>query len=344
MFNDRIGVCLVGGGFWARAIQLPALRAIPNVDVVSVVSATEASASALAEAFGIKRYSTNYAEAVTASDVDVVDVLAPNYLHAPITIAAVEAGKHVICVKPLATTLTDADRMLDAAAKAGVRLLYAENVPFIPAVQEARKAISAGAIGRVFRVKACEGVSGPHTAWNYDKVLCGGGAMIEMGVHSIAFCRTIAGSPLSTVYAETGTFRWADRLAAEDTSVMTLRFANDVIGQCEDSWSLAGAGDSRFEVFGTEGRILIDNLHRQPLQIVSGDGQSAVRPGWSFPAPLPGAVMDGHVEMFNHFFDSLRTGMPSESEGIVGWNMLAAVEAATLSAQSGRRERVKSRR
>ena len=54
--------------------------------------------------------------------------------------------------------------------------------------------------------------------------------------------------------------------------------------------------------------------------------------------------MDGHVEMFNHFFDSLRTGMPSESEGIVGWNMLAAVEAATLSAQSGRRERVKSRR
>src|SRR5258707_6664893 len=126
MLNDRIGICMVGGGFWARLVQMPALLSIPGIEVVSVVSSSEASAASLAKAFGIKRWSIDYAAAIAAPDVDVVDILAPNYLHAPIAIAAAEAGKHVICIKPLATTVADADRMLAAAAKAGVRLLYAE--------------------------------------------------------------------------------------------------------------------------------------------------------------------------------------------------------------------------
>lgn len=344
MLNDRIGVCVVGGGFWAKAMHLPAFKAIPNVEVVSVVSANEASAAALAKANGVKRWSTNYADAIPDPEVDVVDILAPNYLHAPIAIAAAEAGKHVICIKPLATSLADADRMLDAVARAGVRLFYAENVPFIPAVQEARRVVQSGAIGKVFRVKACEGIGEPHSPWHYDPARAGGGAMIDMAVHSIEFCRAFAGAPFASVYAETGTFRWGARTKAEDTAVMTLRFANDVIGQCEDSWSLAGAMDSRFEVFGTEGRILIDNLHRQPIQVVSGNGQSAVPPGWSFPSPMPGAVTDGHVDMLTHFIAAIRSGEPSASEAEVGWNALAVIEAATASVRSGKREQVRTRK
>jgi predicted dehydrogenase len=308
--------------------------------VVSVVANSEESAASLAKAFGVKRWSTNYQAAVAAPDVDVVDILAPNYLHAPITIAAAEAGKHVICIKPLATSLADAERMLAATAKAGVRLLYAENVPFIPAVREARKQITAGAIGKVFRVKACEGVPGPHASWTLDAEKCGGGALIEMGVHSISFCRTLADADYSTIYAELDTFKWADKITTEDTAVLTLRFTNGVIGYCEDSWSLAGAADSRFEVFGTEGRILIDNLHRQPLQLVSSDDQAAVRPGWSYPSILPGAVLDGHVNMFGHFFDCLRSGAISESEGVVGRDVMAAVEAGYRSARSGKKESI----
>jgi predicted dehydrogenase len=343
MLNDRIGICVVGSGFWANAMHLPAFSAIAGVEVVSVVSASEPSAAALAAAHGVKRWSTDYAEAVAAADVDVVDILAPNHLHAPIAFAAAAAGKHVICIKPLATSLADAGGMIDAAATAGVRLFYAENVPFIPAVQEMRRIVDSGAIGEVFRVKACEGIGEPHSPWHYDPARCGGGAMIDMAVHSIEFCRTFADAAFASVYAETGTFRWAARTQAEDTAVMTLRFANRVIGQCEDSWSLAGAMDSRFEVFGTEGRILIDNLHRQPIQVVSGNGQSALPPGWSFPAPMPGAVTDGHVDMLKHFIACIRSGTPSASEGIVGWNALAVIDAATASSRSGRREPVKTR-
>jgi predicted dehydrogenase len=167
--------------------------------------------------------------------------------------------------------------------------------------------------------------------------------MIDMAVHSIEFCRAFAGADFASIYAETGTFVWGEKLEAEDTAVMTLRFANGVIGQCEDSWSLAGAMDSRFEVFGTAGRILIDNLHRQPIQVVSGAAQSAVAPGWSFPSPLPGAISDGHVAMLSHFIEALRTGAQSQSEAIVGWNALAVIEAAAASVASGHREIVRTR-
>jgi predicted dehydrogenase len=343
MLKERIGVCVVGPGFWAREMHLPAFATMPGVEIVSVVGRSEAAARALAEQFGATRWSTDYREAVKADDVDVVDILAPNYLHAPVAIVAAGAGKHVICIKPLATTLEDADAMIAAAQRAGVRLLYAENVPFIPAVQEARRVVESGAIGKVFRVKACEGIGTPHSAWHYDTALCGGGAMIDMAVHSIEFCRAFAGADFASVYAETGVFVWGEKLQAEDTAVMTLRFANGVIGQCEDSWSLAGAMDSRFEVFGTAGRILIDNLHRQPIQVVSGGAQSVVAPGWSFPSPLPGAVSDGHVAMLSHFIDALRTGAPSKSDAFVGWNALAVIEAATASVASGHRETIRTR-
>jgi predicted dehydrogenase len=343
MLRDKLGVCVVGPGFWAREMHLPAFAQIPGVEVVSVVGRNEAAAQALAERFGVARWSTDYHEAVKADDVDIVDILAPNYLHAPISIAASEAGKHVIVIKPIATTLAEADQMMAAAQKAGKRLLYAENVPFIPAVQEARRVVSSGAIGKVFRVKACEGIGTPHSAWHYDRSRAGGGAMIDMAVHSIEFCRAFAEAGFASVFAETGTFVWGHKLEAEDTAVMTLRFSNGVIGQCEDSWSLAGAMDSRFEVFGTEGRILIDNLHRQPIQVVSGTGQTAVTPGWSFPSPLPGAVTDGHVAMLTHFIEAIRSGMPSQSEASVGWNALAVIEAATQSVTSGRREAVRSK-
>jgi predicted dehydrogenase len=183
----------------------------------------------------------------------------------------------------------------------------------------------------VFRVKACEGIGEPPGSWRFDPERSGGGALIDMAVHSIEFCRFIAGAPVRSVYAETGTFVWAGRGAAEDTAVLTLRFANDVIGQCEDSWSLPGAMDSRFEIFGTAGRILIDNLHRQPLQVVSDSS------GWSFPLPFPGLLADGHLDMLAHFLDCIRTGEPSESEAGIGLQALAVVEAATRSAATGER-------
>jgi predicted dehydrogenase len=340
MSRETIRVAVAGAGFWATEMHLPALTRLPGVAVTAVAAGTADSAKAAAQKFGVPRWTDDYAELI-ADDVDLVDIVTPNHLHAPIAIAAANAGKHVICIKPLAVSLAEADAMAAAAEANGVRLFYAENVPFIPALQRTKLIVDAGAIGEVFRLKACEGIPGPHSAWFFDRTKSGGGVMIDMAVHSVAFCRFFAGCEVESVYAEVGTFVHGDRTRAEDTAVLTLRFANGAIGQCEDSWSLAGAMDSRFELFGTKGRVLIDNLHRQPIQVVSNVGyEPDGARGWSYPFPIPGDIADGHSAMLTHFLDCLRDGTPSGSEAEDGRVILAVVEAAAASVQSGRRELV----
>jgi len=331
---------VVGAGFWATEMHMPALQSLSGVQLVAVASSSGISARSAADRFGIPRSADDYMELLDDPDIDVIDIVAPNDVHAPVAIAAVERGKHVICIKPLALSVVEADQMIAAASNAGVRLFYAENVPFIPAVRRAREVVDAGGVGEVFRVKACEGIGRPHASWFLDPARSGGGATIDMAVHSIAFCRFMTGSEVETVFAEVGTFVHKDA-PVEDTVVMTLRFRNNVIGQCEDSWSLAAAMDSRFEVFGTKGRILIDNLHRQPIQVASdvgyphiaGDGR-----GWTFPLPISGDIADGHRAMLGHFIDCLRSGRKSESEAADGRVVLSVVEAALRSARSGQRE------
>ncbi|MCU1416612.1 MAG: putative dehydrogenase [Schumannella sp.] len=335
-----LGICVVGAGFWASQMHVPAFDRIPGARVVRIVAATQDSARALAERHSVPAWGTDLAEALSDPDVDVVDVVAPPDVHRDAVVAAAAAGKHAICIKPLGRTVAEGEEMLAAVAAAGTRLFYAENVPFIPAVQEAKRLVDAGHIGRVFRVKANEGIGHPHSAWFLDPARSGGGAILDMAVHSLEFCRYFAESPVTSVYADGGTFLWADETDAEDTAVLTVRFENGVLGQCEDSWSLVGAMDSRFEVFGTGGRILIDNLHRQPIQVISTAGSAAAPAGWSYPMPIAGMVADGHLDMLTHFVECITTGAVSRSEGQVGLDVLQVVSAATTSMTSGKREDV----
>jgi predicted dehydrogenase len=336
----KTGICVIGAGFWATEMHLPAFERIEGAEVRCIVAATEASARAVAERFGIPRWSTDIASAVAAPDIAVVDIVAPPFVHAEAVRLAARARKDVICIKPLGRSVAEAEEMLDEAKLAGIRLFYAENVPFIPALQEAKRLVDSGHIGDVFRVKASEGIGEPHSDWFFDVEKSGGGAVLDMAVHSIEFCRFFAGSPVASVSAETGTFVWGDRTQAEDTAVITLRFENGAIGLCEDSWSLSGAMDSRFEIIGTRGRILIDNLHRQPLQVLSSTGSDAAPQGWSYPLPIPGLIADGHLDMLTHFLEARRTGKPSPSEGAVGLEVLRVVEAALAASETGTRQRL----
>ena len=209
----QLGIGLIGCGFWANEMHIPAFLRIAGARVAGVASRSRESAEYSAKRFGIDFWTTDYRELIERADVDIVDILTPNHLHAPIAIEAAARGKHVICIKPLATTLEDADAMLSAAARAGTNIYYAENVPFIPSLTKAGEIIKEGGIGDVIRVKACEGIGAPHSAWFFDHDASGGGAIIDMAVHGIAFCRWMAESEVGTVYAEVGSFLHAARTA-----------------------------------------------------------------------------------------------------------------------------------
>ncbi|MDE2949837.1 MAG: Gfo/Idh/MocA family oxidoreductase [Chloroflexota bacterium] len=305
-------------------------------------------ARATAERFGISRWTDDYRTLLDDPAIDIVDILAPNYLHSEMTIAAARAGKHVICIKPLAINMRQVEEMDRALAESGLRFFYVENVPFIPALEKAQSVIEEGALGEVFRLKACGGIGMPPNKWAFDPEKSGG-AIIDMAAHGIAFCRWMAGAEAESVYAQAGTFLHQDKTTNEDTAVIVIRFKNGVIGQCEDSWSLAGAMDSRFEVFGTAGRILIDNLHRQPVQVVSEEGYAywggpkASGKGWTYPLPLPGDIIDGQYAMLENFIDCLREGTPSRSEFADGRAIQSIVDAAYHSLESGKSELVEPR-
>ena len=132
---------------------------------------------------------TNYREMLKIDEIDVISIALPNDLHAEVTIAAAVAGKHVICEKPLATTLEEADAMIAACAEAGVQLMYAEELCFAPKYVRARELATSGALGEIFLVKQSEEHSGPHSPWFWDVDRSGGGVLMDMGCHGIAFAR-----------------------------------------------------------------------------------------------------------------------------------------------------------
>jgi predicted dehydrogenase len=328
----RVGV--VGAGFWSTLVHLPALAAIRDFEVVGIAAGHTASAAAAGHSFGLRKIYRNYQELIADSEVDVVDICAPNYLHSEVTLSALSQGKDVICIKPLATNLAEAEKMVEAAARSGRKLLYAENVPFIPALGRLKSLVDAGLYGEIFRLKACQGIGKLHADWFADPVRSGGGCIIDMAVHGFAFLQWFAGdSEAIRVHTEAGTF--VHPYAVEDTAVTTVRFANGVIGQSEDSWSLSGGFDSRFEVFGTRGHALVDLLFGHPIRSALGGSSEGGGSRISYEPVDDHYVKDGHLGMFEHFRDCLLHGVQSRSDGQHGLRIMKLVDAAYCSFRSG---------
>src|SRR5579859_6410100 len=118
---QNIGVAVFGAGFWANEMHLPVLSRLPGVSVIGIGAASEDHARRSAERFGIQRWTTDYRTLLDDPAVDIVDILAPNYLHAPMAIAAAQAGKHVMCIKPLALNMNEAHQIEAAVQAAGTR-------------------------------------------------------------------------------------------------------------------------------------------------------------------------------------------------------------------------------
>lgn len=321
----RVGI--VGSGFWARMVHIPAFQHIAGYEIMGVVAGRPERAKTTAKEFGIRKHYANYEQLIRDRDIDLVDVCAPNALHAEITLAALNYGKHVICIKPLATNLADAHRMVNEARNRELSIYYAENVRFIPALTRLREMVDAGTYGSIFRVKACQGIGKLHADWFRDPAQSGGGCIIDMAVHGLSFLQWLAGESRPVrVVAEAGTF--VHRQEVEDTSVILVRFDNSMIGQTEDSWSLVGGFDSRFEVFGTKGHAMVDLLYGHPIRSALGEATEGGLNVLHFQAVDDHFVKDGHLAMMAHFLDCIENGVRCRSTGEDGLRVMELVDAA----------------
>src|SRR5688572_33415308 len=238
---QSIKVAILGAGFITDIHMESYHRFVPNAEVVAVYARTAAKAKAFAEKYHIKQWFSDVDEIINKSGCDVVDICLPNYLHAEATLKAAAAGKHIIIEKPLSVTLEEADAMIAACKKAGVKLMYAEELCFAPKYERVRHMVKEGAVGEVYMLKQSEKHSGPHTDWFYDVNLAGGGVLMDMGCHAMEWFRWMLGNakPVS-VYASMSTVLHKERTKGEDNSIVIIEFENGVTAVAENSWAKHG--------------------------------------------------------------------------------------------------------
>ena len=334
---DRVKVGIIGGGFIA-GLHLEAFKHVHNADVVALASPHAERGRALAAEFGVPRHLTDYRDLLNIDEIDMVTLGLPNDLHAQACIDAANAGKHVVCEKPLCLNLEQADAMIDACRKAGVKLMYAEELCFAPKYVRAKNLVEEGALGDVFIVKQSEEHYGPHSPWFWDVNRSGGGVLLDMGCHSIAYCRWIYGNqPIKSVSATMGTYVHGDKTKGEDHALCILTFENSAIGLCENSWAKTGGVDDRAEIYGSKGNTRADLLRGSSLTTYSDVGygyaveKATTTQGWTF-TMYEENWNYGFPQEMQHFTDCVARDEQPMMTGEDGRAVLEAMYAAYLSA------------
>jgi len=288
--KGRVKVGIIGSQFQAD-IHAESFRIMPDeAEVVAVASPTPGNAAKLAEKYHIPRVFTDYKQMLADDDIEMVTIAAPNYLHAQMCVDAAEAGKHVLCEKPLCVTLEEADLMIDTCKRKGVLLMYAEELYFTPKYVKAKEMADQGAFGKVYMVKQSEKHFGPHSPWFWDIDRSGGGVFMDMGCHGIAFCYWFLDrAKIKTVYCQMATHVHGDRTKGEDDVICILEFASGAVAVIEDSWARRGGMHDRVEVYG-EGGLTYADLHMgnaSPTYSEYGYGYAVEKApttkGWSYP-------------------------------------------------------------
>jgi myo-inositol 2-dehydrogenase / D-chiro-inositol 1-dehydrogenase len=339
---SKVRVGIVGTGF-VGDIHAAAYAMVPDAEVVAVASPTPGKAARFAQERGIPRAFERWQELVALKDVDVVDICAPNYLHAEITLAAAAAGKHVICEKPLCRTLEEADRMIAACRNAGVLLMYAEELCFAPKYVRAKKLVDEGALGRAFLVKQSEEHFGPHMPWFWDVDKSGGGVLLDMGCHSIEYARWVFGKPqVKSVYASMGTYVHQAKTRGEDHSLCIVEYEGGHTGLAENSWAKTGGVDDRCEIYGSEGFTRADLLRGSSLLTYSEVGygyaveKAGTTKGYTF-TMFEEIWNYGFPQELAHFVRCVQGKEQPIETGEDGRQVLKIICAAYESAGTGRR-------
>ncbi len=339
----RTKVIILGAGFIADIHFESYHRFVPEAEVVGIYTRHGDKARAFAQKHKIPAWYDNLERAIADSGCEVVDVCLPNYLHAQATLLAASAGKHVIIEKPLALTLEEADAMIAGCKKAGVKLMYAEELCFAPKYERLRSMVGEGAVGNIYMLKQAEKHSGPHSDWFYDIRYAGGGVLMDMGCHAFGwFFWMLKNAKVKSVYASMSTVLHQGRTQGEDNSVVIVEFDNGVTAIAENSWAKHGGMDDHCEVYGLEGVMYADLFRGNAALVYSKKGygyameKADTTSGWSF-SIFEEAFNQGYPHELKHFIECVRNDTQPLVTGEMGRAVLEVVYAAYASAGQGKK-------
>ncbi|HEX5653230.1 MAG TPA: Gfo/Idh/MocA family oxidoreductase [Chitinophagaceae bacterium] len=340
---SKTKIAVLGAGFISDIHLESYHRFVPEAEVVALYARDAKRARTFAAKHGIGQWFTDIEEAITKSGCEVVDICLPNFLHAEAVMKAAAAGKHIIIEKPLAITLEEADAMIEACKQAGVKLMYAEELCFAPKYERVRQMVKEGAIGDIYLLKQSEKHSGPHADWFYDIKQAGGGVLMDMGCHGIAWIRwMLNNAKASSVMASMSTVLHKNRTGAEDNSIVIIEFENGVTGLVENSWAKHGGMDDRSEVHGTGGVAYADLFMGNSAITYSKSGygyameKADTTIGWSFTV-FEEAFNQGYPQELKHFIECVQQNQQPLVTGEDGRAVLEIIYAAYASAGLGKK-------
>ncbi|MGH2598581.1 MAG: Gfo/Idh/MocA family protein [Dehalococcoidia bacterium] len=329
-----VRVAVIGAGLVAQRSHLPAYVASDEVEIAALVSGRVETARAVAPQFGSPPVLRGWEEAVADPTIDAIDICTPNALHAPIAIAAARAGKHVLVEKPMAMSLDEADAMVEAARQAGVVLMVAHNLRFVPIYETVKRVVAEGTIGRPLAVRGVFMHAGPDEFWGatsdwfWKPELAGGGSLLDMGIHMIDLVRWFVDRPVVEVAAMTA--RSVKPTAYDDNAIVLLRFEGDAIASVQSSWVARPFPDRQVTIHGELGHLAMGRSAEAPLAVHLLDGEGGRKVVPEIPA------VSERVNPFVHFVRCVREGKTPLTSGEEGRASLAVALAAYEAAGAGR--------
>ena len=327
-------IAFTGAGHMAQAHALAAQR-LPNVELTAVVNHRPESRAAYAARFGIARQYDSVDALLADGAVDALVVSTPNALHARESIAALDAGAHVLVEKPMATNAAGAEAMLAASRSSGAKLMVAHCWRFDQEVNWLKRQIDSGKIGKILRTKGY----GVHVNWGpdgwfVDADLAGGGALADMGIHAIDTARYLLGDPQPvSVYAQIST-EYGD-YAVDDCGIIWINWDNGASSMVESGWwwPHADGPEASTHVYGAEGFAQIFPTRMELPDRASGRVE-VIESGYPHPRD-PHCPQIMYDQQMDHFVDCIlrdTTPSPGADDGLVNMRI---VDAALESSRRG---------
>ncbi|WP_456364693.1 gfo/Idh/MocA family oxidoreductase [Priestia aryabhattai] len=335
MAKVKIGV--IGCGSIAQHRHLPEYKMNEQVELVAVCDINTERANSVAQQYGVKAYA-NYEELLASGTVEAVSVCTPNYLHAPISVAALNSGVHVLCEKPMATSEEEAKAMIEAAKTNGKKLMIGHNQRFVASHQKARELIEKGEIGKIYSFRTAFGHGGPEgwsvdgkESWFFKKDEAFIGAMGDLGVHKTDMLRYI----LNEEIVEVGAFvesNAKDFANVDDNAVCVLKTESGIIGTLAASWAYNGKEDNSTIVYGEKGILRLEDDPTYSLVAQYATGEVVNYELGKIQSNDEGGQSNSHV--IEQFVDAVAEDKESPVPGEEGLKSLAVILAALKSSQT----------
>lgn len=333
---SKIKVAVFGCGAIAERRHIPEYAANENVELVAFADPIVERAEKMAETYGGKAYSS-YEELLANETVDAVSVCTPNYLHAPMAIAAANAGKHVLVEKPMAVSAEEGEQMIEAAKKNGVYLMVGHNQRLMPPHVKAKEILDSGKLGKVLNFRTSFGHPGPEgwsvdgaDSWFFRKEEAIMGAMGDLGVHKSDFIRYLLNDEVSEVAGFISTLH-KEGTKVDDNATCLLRMKSGAIGTLVASWTQYRAGDNSTVLWCENGVMKIGTVEGDEVIVELTNGTVETYKVGAMATnekQVPSGVIDAFVE-------SIVTQTPPAISGEEGLRSLQVILAAFESEKTG---------